>query len=448
MRKRRPVACALAALLMCATSACALPSERMPEIQKSAEPMACAPAASGRSNSRLPADVRGEWLRNEVTPVDAEKKIWNVKDFGAVGDGQADDTSALQAGIQTLMEAGGGTLYFPNGTYLLSKTLRLDMDGETPLIFQSDPAGSVMLTAADGLEGPVVYVDQPYVTFDGVSVTQWAGSTEPGLVLASDHALLYSMSVYMTGKNTQPGIVVYGSQNTIKQSGVGYVDSTEHMIVFSKRPGQACEGNVLEDCHFGGQHGKCVLVTSEDEQDAPRDLHIRRNVFLVVACDQVEVRAGRNIYITENMLDAAGVCVLMDPLPVGIDGLQMTNNYCGASTGGDRTGGLRTENTYDGYIHRAVVSANYFWCPRGILLTSEKYTDFRITDNYFVLMGEHALYMKSAAGSYLEGNVVTNVSATVALCIETVDDRTVIQYNAWTGTPLVPEWNTRFASMN
>jgi hypothetical protein len=41
----------------------------------------------------------------------------SVKDFGAVGDGVADDTAAIQAAINAMFTAGGGTLYFPAGNY-------------------------------------------------------------------------------------------------------------------------------------------------------------------------------------------------------------------------------------------------------------------------------------------------------------------------------------------
>jgi hypothetical protein len=49
----------------------------------------------------------------------------SVKDFGAVGNGIADDFSAILAGITAVNAAGGGTLTFPAGTYLTSQPIAL-----------------------------------------------------------------------------------------------------------------------------------------------------------------------------------------------------------------------------------------------------------------------------------------------------------------------------------
>jgi hypothetical protein len=46
----------------------------------------------------------------------------NVKDFGAVGDGLANDSAAIQAAIDAVSTAGGGVVYIPEGTYVLGTT--------------------------------------------------------------------------------------------------------------------------------------------------------------------------------------------------------------------------------------------------------------------------------------------------------------------------------------
>jgi len=48
----------------------------------------------------------------------------NVLDFGAVGNGVADDSAAIQAAINATPDAGG-SVYFPNGTYLVNTGITL-----------------------------------------------------------------------------------------------------------------------------------------------------------------------------------------------------------------------------------------------------------------------------------------------------------------------------------
>ena len=60
----------------------------------------------------------------------------SVKDFGAVGDGVTDDTTSIQAAIDSAYLKGGGTVYLPVGRYMVSQI-------EVPqrVILQGDTAG-------------------------------------------------------------------------------------------------------------------------------------------------------------------------------------------------------------------------------------------------------------------------------------------------------------------
>jgi hypothetical protein len=49
---------------------------------------------------------------------------FDVRRFGAKGDGKADDTESTQAAINAALQAGGGHIYFPAGQYRITRSLR------------------------------------------------------------------------------------------------------------------------------------------------------------------------------------------------------------------------------------------------------------------------------------------------------------------------------------
>lgn len=57
------------------------------------------------------------------TALDKLRDVVSVKDFGAVGDGVADDTAAIQAAINAASAANGGIVYVPAGTYSVKALL-------------------------------------------------------------------------------------------------------------------------------------------------------------------------------------------------------------------------------------------------------------------------------------------------------------------------------------
>lgn len=96
----------------------------------------------------------------------------NVKSLGAVGDGKADDTAAIQRGLDAVGTAGkAAVLYFPAGTYRIASTLSVKYRQGLSLVGQ-DPA-SVTLRWDGPSDGTILqlngiaYSKFSRLTFDG-----------------------------------------------------------------------------------------------------------------------------------------------------------------------------------------------------------------------------------------------------------------------------------------
>lgn len=75
----------------------------------------------------------------------ANAALFNVVEYGAVGDGRTKDTHAIQTAIDASSAAGGGTVYFPPGTYLsgsihLRSHVTLHLDAGATVCASTDEA--------------------------------------------------------------------------------------------------------------------------------------------------------------------------------------------------------------------------------------------------------------------------------------------------------------------
>ncbi len=54
---------------------------------------------------------------------DADRGFYNIRDFGAAGDGRTDDTAAFRSAMAVLASNNGGTLRIPDGDYIVSSPI-------------------------------------------------------------------------------------------------------------------------------------------------------------------------------------------------------------------------------------------------------------------------------------------------------------------------------------
>jgi len=71
--------------------------------------------------------------------VNEGRAAFNVRDYGAVGDGKTMETAAITKAIDACAAAGGGTVYFPPGKYLtgaivLSSNMTLEVDSGATIL--------------------------------------------------------------------------------------------------------------------------------------------------------------------------------------------------------------------------------------------------------------------------------------------------------------------------
>ncbi len=98
--------------------------------------------------------IAGYPLLNTERTFPADSGMVNVKtQYGAKGDGVTDDTAALQKAISSVIRSGNGAiLYFPSGTYLVSRPLiEKDLHGtwQSQLTFQGENQGRTIIKLTD-----------------------------------------------------------------------------------------------------------------------------------------------------------------------------------------------------------------------------------------------------------------------------------------------------------
>jgi hypothetical protein len=183
-----------------------------------------------------------------ITPASATPTFFNVKTYGAYGDGSHDDTSAVQTAINNALATnqGSATVYFPAGTYKINSTLvcssatnssggygvilRGDGHRATRIFKNSSFGFAVTWNGNNGPAGnPTSYGGLRDITIDGNATTggliqtnsanqmffissSLVGSNDVGMDLNTMQDSYWSQMTFNNcGSTTEPVINIYGS---------------------------------------------------------------------------------------------------------------------------------------------------------------------------------------------------------------------------------------------
>jgi hypothetical protein len=115
----------------------------------------------------------------KVTYAMVQNGVFNVKDYGAIGDGTANDTAAILAAIAAAETNLGGTVYFPCGSYAVSATI-------TPT----------------SLAIPITFKgDGKYETTQGTRI-KWIGGNNDSILKPPSYATIQDMFIYNSNSST------------------------------------------------------------------------------------------------------------------------------------------------------------------------------------------------------------------------------------------------------
>lgn len=320
--------------------------------------------------------------------------VYNVRHFGATGDGKTVDTPAINRAIEAVNAKGGGTLVFPAGTYMCF-TIRLKSNVELYLssgctIVAADSPKPGDTTGYNGGVYDKAEPNEPWTPYQDYGHNHWRNSL---LYAEKEHDFAVTGPGLIWGKGLSRGYTAAPGYDTFvaEQAGVG-----------NKTFGlKNCHNVILRDFAMlkGGHFA--LLATGVDNL-------ILENLLVDTDRDGFDIDCCRNVRVSNCTMNSPwddGICPKSSyalGYPRSTDNVTISNNYV--------TGWYELGSVIGGTWKRFPDDAHV---PRNgrIKCGTESDGGFRnITITGNVIEGSKGIALESADGAYLEDIAITGNS--------------------------------------
>jgi hypothetical protein len=365
-------------------------------------------------------------------PDPSSASVFDVRDYGAVGNGITDDSAAIIAALNAANASGGAAVYFSAGTYLVNQTLPLYQN----VYHYGDGAGVSTIQQGEGATGSLFkapateifnfggFTDltlrgesqQEFIGIDLSSVTGYLGIYHIDSIEVDGFGTGYygapfeyqNMTTRSTFKNNaDAGAVVfenpyiYGS--SFINNGVGLtgrlIDAflvnnvfTGNDIGLAGSSGERISQSTISSNIFSGNSSIAMVI---DDQNTVNNNQIDSGSLTTPAQYGIFVREDLNVF-SGNQFGQPGISPNHDFSTAAI--------YFSAL---DRFGNPHAGGTF-GY--NTIVTENYFVAEAGpaiVAAPNMSLIGLSILDNTFELHGQPAIVFNANSSSWVRGNLIS-----------------------------------------
>ena len=305
----------------------------------------------------VPKKTKAFAKRPEITgsvSAPVNKKYVNVKEYGAAGDGVTDDTEAIEKSVKKAL-AINGTVYFPEGTYLVKQTVSVSKDDSKVLRFKGDGAGLSAVIGDGSLDGSIFDIGLKYNfnMYDLKVSHRGNGSCVDALYVKAFDCVFEG-----SASSKSPVLCFHGSNCWSVRCSYHSDNPESYAISYTRISGEiSINDYIIDNTVSGACKGVLVGNGSTVGEGRPEGLKIIGNTFKNTGKTGVEIYEILHVNIAYNTFESAENAIFLSNLGYGPDGIYIDHNTAKSKTSCVTSG--KVEGGSD-YISMVVIHDNSF----------------------------------------------------------------------------------------